>query len=199
MREINTIRRDSGAMGIADSHRIAITALFATAVAAELIMHRPLICACGSVKLWEGVVNGPGNSQHIADWYSFSHVIHGILFFGVSWLALRCYPLGVRLVAATLVELGWELLENSPVIINRYRSATAAVGYSGDSILNSMCDGGWMIAGFLLASRLRWQASVAVVVVFELFTLAMIRDNLTLNILMLVYPIDAIRVWQSAV
>jgi Protein of unknown function (DUF2585) len=192
-----TSREKPRVPGITSRHWIVTSALFVTAGLLEFRIHRPVICPCGTVKLWEGVVNSAGNSQHISDWYSFSHVIHGLLFYGLSWLVWRHRPLGHRLVAAALIELCWELLENSSFVIDRYRAATIAVGYSGDSILNSMCDGSWMITGFLLASRLPWRASASLAIAFELFTLAMIRDNLTLNIVMLVHPVDAIRLWQA--
>ena len=174
-----------------------IAALFVAVLLIELAMQRPPICPCGSIKLWEGVVNGPGNSQHIADWYTPSHIEHGFLFFALTWWLARARPLGARLVIAVLLELGWELLENSPLIIDRYRSVTMAFGYSGDSILNSMADGGWMMLGFVLAARLPWRVTLAIGLGFEMFTLFMIRDNLALNILMLVWPVDAIRLWQG--
>jgi Protein of unknown function (DUF2585) len=176
-----------------------ITVVIFIAVAAILFaMERPPICTCGFVKLWEGEVNGPGNSQHIADWYTPSHMIHGMLFCGLGWWLMRGRPVGAWLIMATILELAWEILENTPMVINRYREETMALGYSGDSILNSIADGGWMIAGFLIAARLPWKATAAIIVVFELFTLYMIRDNLTLNVLMLVYPLEAIKLWQAA-
>ncbi len=172
--------------------------LFALGGAILFAMGRPPICTCGAIKLWEGSVNSAGNSQHLSDWYSFSHVIHGFLFFALGAWLLRARPIQVRLWAAVALELAWEIAENSPVIIDRYRAATLAVGYSGDSILNSVSDASMMIAGFLLASRLPWKATLGIAIAFELFTLAMIRDNLTLNVLMLVAPVDAIREWQAA-
>ncbi|MEY4500238.1 MAG: hypothetical protein RIS52_128 [Pseudomonadota bacterium] len=184
-------------MGISRRYWIGLAGLFALITGILLAMHRPLICTCGTIKLWEGVVNGPGNSQHISDWYSFSHVIHGFLFFGLTFGLLRRFSLGARAMIAAALELSWEVLENSPMIIDRYRQATMAVGYSGDSILNSLSDGGWMVIGFLAASRLPWKVTVALAIGFELFTLVMIRDNLTLNIVMLVAPLDAIRQWQA--
>jgi Protein of unknown function (DUF2585) len=166
-------------------------------------MQRPWICECVTVKLWHGVVQSAENSQHLADWYTFSHIIHGLIFYAGAHLLWRRWnlfdgaPTRWALPIAVALEASWEVLENSPVIIERYRSVTASFGYSGDSIVNSMADIGWMILGFWLASRLPWKASVAMVIAFELLTLAIIRDNLTLNVLMLIAPIDAVRDWQA--
>lgn len=161
-------------------------------------MGRLPICECGYVKLFEPGVNTPGNSQHLADWYTPSHIIHGFLFYGLAWLLFRKQPIAMRLSFAVLIEAAWELLENSPIIIDRYRSATMALGYSGDSILNSAMDTVFMVLGFLLAMRVPVWLTILVAVVFELFTGWLIRDNLTLNVLMLVTPIDAIKEWQNA-
>ncbi|MEO7689994.1 MAG: DUF2585 domain-containing protein, partial [Sphingomonas sp.] len=160
---------------------------------------RPPICPCGRISLWQGSVQSPETSQQIADWYSFSHIIHGFLFYGAAHLALRRRPAWRvwALPIAVLIEGGWELLENSPLIIDRYREATIAIGYSGDSILNSLCDIGWMAFGFWVAGRLPTWATIALAIGFELMTLAIIRDNLTLNVLMLVWPIGAVRIWQA--
>ena len=166
-------------------------------------MQRPAICACGTVELWHGAVQSAGNSQHLADWYSFSHVIHGLLFYAAAHLLWRKWelfgggPVRWALPIAVAIEASWEVLENSPMIIERYRAVTLSWGYAGDSIVNSMADIGWMVAGFWLARRLPVWASVGLAVFFELFTLAMIRDNLTLNVLMLVWPLDAVRTWQG--
>ena len=133
-----------------------------------------------------------------ADPYSFSHVVHGLLFFGALWLLARRLPVGYRFLLAVLLEAGWEVLENSPLVIDRYRSATIALGYAGDSVLNSTSDILMMSLGFLMASRVRWWLSVAALVAMELGCLLWIRDNLTLNIVMLVHPIEAIKAWQLA-
>ena len=187
------------------NRRTGTAALFIAAYCGFMLyaQQRPLICACGTIKLWHGVVESAENSQHIGDWYTFSHIIHGLLFYGAAHLLWRHWklfegaPSRWAFPIAVAVEASWELLENSPMIINRYRAVTSSFGYSGDSIINSMADIGWMSLGFWLASRLPWKASVAMGVAFELFTLAMIRDNLTLNVLMLVWPVEAIKVWQG--
>ena len=174
-------------------------ALAIVAIAALILMWmgRPPICTCGEVRLWVGTVNGPGNSQHLADWYMPSHVIHGFLFYFLGWLCLRRNPPGDRLIGAVLIESGWEILENSPVIIDRYREATIALGYTGDSVVNSAADIGWMVVGFALARRLPVWLTVALAIALELLTLAIIRDNLTLNVIMLLAPSDSIRAWQA--
>ena len=172
-------------------------ALVALTAAILLSMGRPPICTCGEVKLWVGEVHGPDNSQHIADWYTPSHIIHGFLFYFFGWLFLRRNPPGDRLIGAILIEGGWEILENSSWVIDRYRESTMALGYSGDSVINSLADMMWMIVGFAIARRLPVWATIALALGFELLTLVFIRDNLTLNVLMLVAPVDAIANWQA--
>jgi hypothetical protein len=178
-------------------HWLIALAMTALAAAMLLAMGRPPICTCGEVKLWVATVQGPDNSQHLADWYTPSHIIHGFLFYFLGWAFLRRNPFGERFLMAVAIEAGWEVLENSQFIIDRYREATVAFGYNGDSVINSMADIGWMTLGFLLARRLPVWATVGIALFFELLTLWTIRDNLTLNVVMLVAPVDALREWQS--
>lgn len=182
---------------ITTRHAMIALALVGLAAAILLWMGRPPICTCGTIKLWTGAVQSADNSQHIADFYTPSHIIHGFLFYGLGWLLLRNRPVGVRVILAVGVEAAWELVENSPVIIERYRAATAAFGYNGDSVLNSVADIGWMTLGFIVTRRAPVWLTVALAVAFELATLVLIRDNLALNVLMLVSPLDAVKAWQA--
>ena len=176
---------------------IGAIVLFLLQITILYFMGRIPICECGYVKLWEGGVNTSGNSQHLSDWYTPSHIIHGFLFYGLGWLVMRRAPLTAKLSLAVLIEAAWELLEKSPLIIDRYRTATMALGYSGDSIINSAMDTVFMAVGFFAASRLPAWVTVAIAIFFELLTGYIIRDNLTLNVLMLIWPVDAVRVWQG--
>jgi hypothetical protein len=161
-------------------------------------MGRKWICACGYVKLWHGVVHSSENSQHLLDLYSFTHLIHGFVLYFLLWLILPRAPIALRLVLAVLIEGAWELLENSDLIINRYRAGTASFDYFGDSIVNSIGDNVTMMVGFTLALLLPVWSVVALAVIFEIALAVLIRDNFTLNLLMIVHPIEAIKAWQSA-
>ena len=176
----------------------ALLVVIALTAAVELSLGRSLLGPDGRFGWWSGDIWSSENSQRVADPYSFSHVIHGILFFTGLWLVARRLPRRHRFLIALLIEAGWEVLENSPLIIDRYRAATISVGYVGDSVLNSCSDVLMMSLGFLLASRLRVAWSVAAVVAMELGCLLWVRDNLTLNIIMLVHPIEALKTWQAA-
>lgn len=158
---------------------------------------QPPICTCGYVKLWEGVVKSSGNSQHLTDWYTFSHIIHGLVFYGLLKLAFPKMPAAWRFACAVGIEAGWEILENTPMVINHYRKQALAQGYVGDSIINSFCDTLSMMAGFVFAWRARVWMTVGLIAAFEAFTLVCIRDSLGLNIINLIYPVEAIGRWQS--
>lgn len=164
---------------------------------ALLAFGQPPICACGYVKLWEGAVLSSGNSQHVADWYSFTHMVHGVAFYLLTWLAAPRIPALYRLLLAIGLEGGWEIFENTPAVIQAYRQQALAQGYVGDSVLNSLSDTLMMATGFALAWRLPVAATLALVLVLELWLAIEIRDNLTLNLLNFVYPLDSVHRWQS--
>jgi hypothetical protein len=154
-------------------------------------------CACRTPTPFSTAVTSAHNSQHLLDPYSFSHLLHGVIFFWALRVLAPRANAGWALVIALAVEAAWEVLENSPIVIARYRAATAALGYTGDSLVNSLGDVLSCALGFFLAQRLGWRWSIALFFAVELAMLALIRDNLTLNVIMLLYPIDAMRRWQS--
>ena len=187
-----------------DLGRISNTTWLAIAAAIVVIqalalhfMGQPWICECGTIRLWEGDVSGPENSQHLTDWYTFSHIIHGQAFYLLLWLATPKLPLATRFAIAIGLEATWEIAENSTMVIERYREQALAQGYFGDSIVNSISDTLAAAAGFALARLLPVKASIALAITLELFAGYMIRDNLTLNIIQLIHPVEAISRWQT--
>lgn len=172
----------------------AFLALQATVLYA---MGQPPICTCGSIRLWTGDVTGLENSQQLTDWYTYTHVVHGIGFYFLLWLIAPRMPIGMRFALTVGLEASWEIIENTPFIIDRYRQSALAQGYFGDSIVNSLVDTLAGAFGFVLARQLPPWSSVALVVVMEIFVGVMIRDNLTLNIIQLIHPNEAISHWQA--
>lgn len=171
--------------------------IFGIVGAVELYFGRSILGPDGKFALWDNNIWGSENSQRVADVYSFSHIIHGIIFYAFLWLVARKLPLKYRFLLALIIEAGWELLENSPIIINRYREATIALGYVGDSILNSVSDVGMVVIGFIFARLSKIWLSIALIIILELGCLFWVRDNLTLNVIMLVKPVESIKIWQS--
>jgi hypothetical protein len=178
---------------------LIVAGIVLAAALALYLMGHPLICKCGYVKLWHFDVMSAENSQHLIDWYTPSHIIHGFLFYWALWLLSRFLPLSfaMRLILAVAIEAGWEVIENTDFVINHYREMTISLDYYGDSVINSVSDILFMVLGYFMAALLPVWLTVTLAVGLELFVGAMIRDNLTLNVLMLVWPLDAVLNWQQ--
>jgi len=181
-------RRGEGAIALAGLGVIVLQVLIL------LAMGQPLADPSGATAVWGA---GPSTSRHLFDWYTASHVVHGFLFYGVLWIVLPRWTVSARGLVAIVVEAAWEVIENTPWVIDRYRDVTVSGDYLGDTVINSVFDLWAMLIGFWLAARLPVWFSVAIVLALEAVALLVIRDNLTLNILMLLYPVDAIRLWQA--
>jgi hypothetical protein len=172
-------------------------AILALAAAILLAMGRNPICTCGSIELWVGARNSARTSQMLADWYSLSHIVHGLLFYALLWLVARRWPMEWRFLAALVIEAAWEVTENTPLVIDRYRATTAALGYTGDSVINSLSDILMMALGFLAARKLPLWAAALLLIALEIIPLFAIRDNLTLNVWALIAPNPALQAWQA--
>jgi len=173
---------------------LAIVLAMSTAL---FLMGREPMCTCGTIKFWHGVVKSSENSQQLFDWYTFTHVVHGLGFYLLLTLLNKRMPFGVKLLAAIFLESAWEILENTDMIINRYRAATISLDYYGDSIVNSVGDVIAMIAGFVIAAKKPIWMSIALFLILEIALAVIIRDNLTINIIMLIHPMEAIKHWQN--
>lgn len=177
---------------------ISITAvLFIVAASILLFMGRNAFCSCGYLLLWEGVPGNAGNSQHLLDFYTFSHIIHGFAFFAILWRSFKNkFSLGTMFLVAVIIEIVWEIIENTPWSINRYRNGTVSMEYVGDSVINSLSDISVMIAGFWFAYKMPWKVTLIAFILMEIGVGFAIRDGLILNIIMFLYPLDWIRNWQ---
>jgi Protein of unknown function (DUF2585) len=190
---------DARPMKLSPTHIALLAAIVAAAALALYLMGHPLICICGYVKLWHFDIESAENSQHLIDWYTPSHIIHGFIFYWLLWLASRWMSLsfGMRLVLAVAIEASWEVIENTDFVINHYREMTISLDYYGDSVINSVSDVLFMVLGFFLAARLPVWLTVVIAIALEVFIGAMIRDNLTLNVLMFLWPLDSVLQWQQ--
>lgn len=175
---------------------ICISSVIVVAALLLWYMGRIPLCECGTIKLWMGNIWSNENSQQISDPYTFTHITHGFLFYALLWFTMPRMSFGMRLFYAVTLEAGWEIFENTTMIIDRYRETTLSLTYYGDSIINSVADSIASIVGFYLAARLPVIVSIGGIILLEVFLAWTIRDSLFLSILMLIYPVEAIKVWQ---
>jgi hypothetical protein len=186
---------------VASSSRVAWAVVLGIMLVQALVLHgmgRIWLCSCGTIRLWVGDIRSVEMSQQVTDWYTFSHIVHGILFYGLLRLLLPRLPVLARLAIAVGIEATWEIAENTPWVIEAYRQQALARGYVGDSILNSLSDTLSMMTGFALASLLPWRVTLALAVVLEVVVGYLVHDNLTLNVLNFIHRFPAIEAWQSA-
>jgi hypothetical protein len=186
-----------GSMTVTRGQLAVVTGIILVTGVALYAMGHPLICKCGYVKLWHFAVVSAENSQHLFDWYTPSHIIHGFLFYALFWLVMRRASFGARLIAAVLLESSWEVIENTDFVINHYREMTISLDYYGDSVLNSVSDILFMVVGFYLAAWLPVWLTIVLAIALEIFIGIMIRDGLTLNVIMFMWQSDAILQWQE--
>jgi hypothetical protein len=204
--QIDPVKSEANLPGMSPSRRNRLDmAIYAPAGAGVialqavilLTMGLPLICACGNIDFWHGNPSGPETSQHLTDWYTYTHVIHGFGFYLLLWLIMPKASFGLRLALAIGLEAGWEIVENTPFVMDRYRQSALARGYMGDSVINSVFDTLATIVGFVFARIAPLWASIAVVILIELILGYMIRDGLTLNVIQLIWPSETISTWQT--
>ena len=176
----------------------AAAVMLGAAAAAEFVMGRKLWGISGEPGIWSGNIRSSHNSQFMTDPYTFSHLTHGVLLYGLLWLAAKRLPPRARFVLAMALECAWEIFENTDMVIQRYRAETISLNYYGDSVMNSMCDILAAAAGFILAALLPARLTLIAVIALEIALALWIRDSLLLNVLMLVRPIQAVRTWQLA-
>lgn len=158
---------------------------------------QPLICSCGDIKLWVPSIFDGGNSQHIADWYTLSHILHGVLIALLSRLVFARYGFNAAFLAAIVTGVGWEVIEHTNWVLDAFRATTINVGYHGDSVLNAVSDYVFMMGGFFAAYALRIPFVIFGVLALELIAGIFGRDNFTLSTIQLVAPIEAIDTWQQ--
>lgn len=190
-------RNDRAPAFLARGVILAAIGILAAQAAILLVMGQPAICACGYVKLWHGLPSSPETSQHVSDWYTFSHVLHGIVFYAALRFLFPRALAGALFIAAFAVEAAWEVVENTPFIIDRYRQLALAQGYFGDSVVNSLFDTLAAASGVAIARLAPVWITALTFAAIEAALAFAIRDNLALNVIQLIHPFEAITRWQT--